>query len=125
MYDITITTAQIGKVPLGPTTIDITVKAKNSLFAPTWDMVMAYKNGKMSEAVYSEMYKKMMRWSYITHKKEWHDTITNAIGSTLTLTCYCKPGDFCHRILLQKYLTDVAVSMGYKVNSLLEVSLSC
>lgn len=87
----------------GPDRVDITVKGKDlvdKLFAPTWKMVMDAKQGRISTAEYSQMYRQRMLDAYRTNKKSWTDLLTR---DEVTFVCFCKPGDFCHRYLLAGY----------------------
>ena len=52
-------TAQYGY--RGKDRLDITVKSGDRTFAPTWDMVMDYKSGKITQEEYTEMYYDLMR----------------------------------------------------------------
>ncbi len=88
----------------GPDRLDITVKSGNKAFAPTWSMVMASKRGEMSEAEYREQYIQKMRHSYLNNHEEWQKLMQQ---DQVTLVCYCKPGKFCHRIILAKILAEM------------------
>lgn len=88
----------------GPDRLDITVKGKDpigSAFAPTWDMVMKYKKGRMSEAEYRERYIELLRDSYKTRPGAWQNLMTRP---EVTLVCFCRSGDFCHRVLLAELM---------------------
>lgn len=81
--------------------LDITVKTGSAVFAPTWDMVMGYKNGKLTKAQYTEQYTELMRQSFRSNKKEWAELLKR---DRVVLVCYCGKGAFCHRILLAEML---------------------
>lgn len=81
--------------------IDTTVKSGIEAFAPTWDMVQSVKDGSLSEEEYSSLYKQKMIRSYMTNQLVWNSLINK---DKVAIACYCKPGDFCHRHLLVKYL---------------------
>jgi len=97
----------------GPDRLDITVKGNHPIgriFAPTWKMVMDYKNGKGGEQAYIEAYRTLL-----------NDRFTEMIGSLtwlfqqdeVTFVCFCSPGAFCHRVLLAKdILKDVVIYKG-------------
>lgn len=81
--------------------LDITVKGQDPLgrwFAPTWDMVMGYKNGIISESEYKRLYNNILVkiptyiWTELTKRER------------ITLVCFCKPNTFCHRVLLANYM---------------------
>lgn len=83
--------------------LDITAKSTDFgiVFAPTWEMIMDYKRGSLSEEQYTILYNNLMVQSCLKHDKEWN-TLLNC--NVVTIVCFCKPGDFCHRLLLAKYL---------------------
>jgi uncharacterized protein YeaO (DUF488 family) len=89
----------------GPDKLDITVKSGDPVFAPTWEMVMGYKSGKVSESEYTQAYTSLMRLSWQRHRDRWLEVLAM---EEVTLVCYCKPGDFCHRRLLAIFLAAVA-----------------
>ena len=83
--------------------VDATVKSAVG-FAPTWKMVMGYKNGTLTEAQYTEQYMKILdavsveawRWLYAQA----------AEGGEVTLLCYCRDEWFCHTRLIIQYATE-------------------
>ena len=86
----------------GPNRLDITVKTGLKAFAPTWDMVIGYKDEKLSETAYQEKYLAMLSKSVNgPFRKQWQDLF--AMDETV-LVCFCATGQFCHRILLAKWL---------------------
>lgn len=99
----------------GTRCLDITVKSGLKLFAPTWEMVRAFKNGTLSEEEYTEQYKALMRQSYKEHKGTWGRVLIDNRNSTLVLCCYCKKGDFCHRHILADILETLAKDIGVEV----------
>ena len=72
-------------------------------FIPSWYIVKAYKEGKISEEKYEELYRKQLS------KIEW-DTMINILKKLLTnksiLLCYEKKGSFCHGDILAKWLEE-------------------
>ena len=83
----------------GPYRLDITVKGNDpigKLFAPTWDMVNAYKETG-DERKYIDLYNGLMFDSKLHNPQIWKDLLMREF---LVLTCFCKYGDFCHRHLL-------------------------
>jgi uncharacterized protein YeaO (DUF488 family) len=92
--------------------LDITVKTGDKVFAPTWGMVMGYKDGLISESKYTDTYQQIMRQSFKNNRRRWEDVVRSG---SVTLVCYCAAGAFCHRHLLAKMLTLVARDMGYEV----------
>ena len=80
---------------------DITVKSNKTPFSPTWDMVWGVKQGTMTEAQYTELYREMMLNLMKRNPEVW-DNFKNQ--SDWVLGCYCKPDQFCHRHLLKDYI---------------------
>ncbi|MFW5962556.1 MAG: DUF488 family protein [bacterium] len=92
----------------GDNRLDITVKSGSKLgkvFAPSWDMVMGYKKGKISKDEYTKKYYERMRRSYVKETEKWNELLAK---KEIVLCCYCKKGDFCHRLLL----ADILVKLG-------------
>ncbi|MCW4014048.1 MAG: hypothetical protein NWF07_13830 [Candidatus Bathyarchaeota archaeon] len=86
----------------GPDSIDITVKSAKGIakkFAPTWDMVKKYKEGKLSKLQYTRKYARMINR---LKAEDFEELIGDK--KRIILTCYCKAGEFCHRTLLAKFL---------------------
>ena len=86
---------------------DITVKTGDPDFAPTWDMVMKYKNGSLSEEDYIEMYRQLMLNTYNTKREKWNKILNK---DRITFVCYCAANKFCHRKLLAKYFEKTGAS---------------
>jgi uncharacterized protein YeaO (DUF488 family) len=104
--------------------LDITVKGQDPIgkvFAPTWDMVKTYIAKKKiidkmadgqekrtlqfkAELEYQDVYHKLMLYSYDTHTDIWNEILAR---SSVTLGCFCRPEDFCHRLLLANYLVHL------------------
>lgn len=94
---VEIWTGQVGKKYTGIITMDVSVKSGNKIFAPTWDMVMGYKDGTLSIPDYEKQYNKIMKDSKKKHPDAWVEIMKR---KEIVFLCYCKPGDFCHRVLL-------------------------
>lgn len=106
-------TAQYGKkIPDGQR-YNITV-ATGSIFAPSWDMVKSYKETGDKEA-YTTKYLAKMRESYKEYTHYWKEMVDMACRCDIVLVCYCKAGDFCHRLLLVELLLKVGSMMGKKL----------
>lgn len=101
---------------------DITVKSGDKNFAPSWDIVMGYKDGTVSEKAYTARYRNLMRESIKKNMKAWRGILA---AEKVCLVCYC-PIDkargltFCHRILLREYLIKVAERWGINVDTVPE-----
>lgn len=83
---------------------DTTVKSGLWALAPTWEIVMGVKSGKITPEQYEAEYMAMLEWRYFTYPEffDWllsHDQI--AFG------CYCVAGVFCHRHLITKFLSQI------------------
>lgn len=77
---------------------------------PTWTMVMAYKKRKITEAQYLAEYKsRLQRVSRATLKR----LISAAEDDKLTITCYCRDGQFCHTYYILKWLSEHPVLGKY------------
>ena len=99
-----------GRVGLSlPGALDITVKGQHpfgKMFAPTWDMVMEYKKGTLSEAEYTQQY-----MSLITRPgmgRAIKQIVKAAVVYDVYLLCYCPKDAFCHRKLLYNHILQVA-----------------
>jgi uncharacterized protein YeaO (DUF488 family) len=66
-------------------------------FAPTWDIVMGHKNGKITDEEYTKKYYELMKISWKNNKDKWLEILHR---DEVVLGCYCKSGNFCHRYLL-------------------------
>ncbi len=89
----------------GEDRLDITVKLGDKAFAPTWDMVRAYKSGRITQKEYTEMYYALMRRSYRNNRQRWDEVLAM---DKVVLVCFCRAGDFCHRLLLAQIFQKVA-----------------
>lgn len=80
--------------------IDITVKSSKGMarqLAPSWDMVMGYKKGTISQDQYIALYvEQLCNIPYST----WQAL---AIKPERTLLCFCKKGTFCHTYLVIEF----------------------
>ncbi|MBN22764.1 MAG: hypothetical protein CL678_15875 [Bdellovibrionaceae bacterium] len=102
-------TVQLGQwrlVPPDVELVDTTVKSGAKFLAPTWDMVMGVKDGSLTEEQYTVQYYAMMRESYRRNKEQFLALLGKP---AVALGCYCKPGDFCHRLLLIDILKRIAI----------------
>jgi len=91
----------------GPNRVDITTRKTHphgQWFAPDWEtMVKPYKNGDITKEIYTQRYWKHMQLSYQIHKESWKWLLSQP---EITLVCFCRPGDFCHRIILARDILD-------------------
>jgi len=89
---------------IGQAGVDITVKSAQGgarLCAPTWNMVMGYKNKKVSEAEYTRQY-----LAILAKNEGQIVSFFAAMDGDITLLCYCRAGEFCHRVLLARWLEE-------------------
>lgn len=87
----------------GPDRLDITVKGRHDLgkqFAPTWDMVWGYKQGRLSQEEYTARYRFLLN---SVEKPRWEELLARR---RVVLVCFCQAGAFCHRLLLARYMVD-------------------
>lgn len=101
-------TAQIGKYK-GPDAYDITVKSGDHTFAPTWDLVLSWKQGLIEWTTYAQQYRQLMLESYKRNPDAWRKMLHKGI---LTLLCYCRVGENCHRYLLAEFLRKLGEKEG-------------
>ena len=99
---------------MGIELIDTTVKSGNSVFAPTWEMVMDIKNAtpegrEEAERLYTRRYHLAMQNCWKQHASQWLSLLSK---ERVAIACYCKAGVFCHRHLLVGYLQKVAEQKG-------------
>ena len=92
--------------------VDVTVKSAKGFarsFAPTWSMVMGYKNGTLTEAQYTEQYMKILGAVSV---EVWRWLHTQAVNGEVVLLCYCRDKDasgnrvFCHTHLITDYAVE-------------------
>lgn len=94
----------------GSDRVDITVKFALhpwNVFAPTWKMIKEYKHTK-DEEVYIEQYKTIIDKAFELYPQQLTDLIKS--DRTITLVCFCRPGDFCHRVLLAKHFESLGAA---------------
>lgn len=85
--------------------IDTTVKSGNSVFSPTWDMVLGHKDGSVSDEEYTKRYRERMIESWKNNRAEWESYLRRE--HPIAIACYCKPGVFCHRLLLKDIFEEL------------------
>lgn len=80
-------------------------------FAPSWDLLRAYKGKRIDWPAYTRRYYAEMRASYEAHETDWLRLARMAVEGDVTLLCFChwateaKPE--CHRFLLRDMLRKV------------------
>lgn len=130
---ITIATACIHTTDMDdPRNVDITIKSAppiGRVLAPLWPLVAGSKHYKQLQAgqavderwrgnrplswdEYTQEYLKLLRSRYGRNPRPFLDLLD--LGD-LTLCCYCRPGDNCHRHLAAGVLAKIAVASGLQV----------
>lgn len=94
----------------GVKAIDTTIKTGYKQLAPSWSMVLGYKDNSLSPEKYTELYHDMLERSRALHPAFWEALFRQ---EKIALGCYCKPSTFCHRHLLVAYLVAHA-NANYK-----------
>jgi len=70
--------------------------------APKYDFFRAYKNGEIDEVGYTEQFERRVLMSL---DPVWvYRYLLNVHGERVSLMCYEKPGEFCHRRIVAKWL---------------------
>jgi hypothetical protein len=52
--------------------LDVTVKSGDPTFAPSWEIVLDVRSGRLSESKYTEMYTEIMRESLKQNPLKWN-----------------------------------------------------
>lgn len=100
----------------GQRVLNTTIKSGTGLgavFAPTWKMVMASKQGKLSWQAYIEEYTILMRQRYADNPEAFLEALSS---DELIICCYCRDTHdttkHCHRYILVEILEKVATHHG-------------
>lgn len=70
--------------------------------APTPKLLMAYKNGQIDQDEYTHIYNRYLKK---LNCQEIYDEIMR-YGTNVSILCYEKPGDFCHRHLVAEWIEN-------------------
>lgn len=70
--------------------------------APNYNIVMDYKNGKISKSDYTTLYYEQILSKFAPLILV--QNLLNLFGNNITLLCYEKPGEFCHRRIVAQYI---------------------
>lgn len=92
--------------------LDVTVKSGDKVFAPSWEIVMGYKNGSISAETYTEKYIQMMRLSYKKNRSRWEEVLKM---DEICFCCYCAKNEFCHRHILADIFKKICESKNITV----------
>lgn len=92
--------------------LDTTAKSGIPAFAPFMNDVMRYKDGHLSEAMYTDIYLRKMRDSRKDHPGIWKQLLKH---KKVAVMCYCTPGKFCHRHLFAPLMKQYLEEAGHTV----------
>ena len=84
--------------------IDTTVKSGHHAFAPTWPMVIGYKNGLIDEEEYEQRYVRILEDSLRQNPEAWEYLLS---FDAIAVACYCNPSVFCHRHVLVSFIDQL------------------
>lgn len=80
------------------------------VLAPKYDFFLAYKNGEIDSAGYTKQFNK--RVLAPLDPEEVYTSLITKYGAEVTLLCYERPGEFCHRCLVADWFEK---HLGVKV----------
>lgn len=89
--------------------VNITVKSGVVHFGPDWETLMRKKRGQCSDEEYVCIYLEKMKLSRLNHRKTW---LRLLLYNRMAFGCYCKAGDFCHRLTFVQEAKDFIESEG-------------
>lgn len=93
--------------------IDITSRTSHplgKLFAPPWSLVSNYNNGRITDDEYTDEYSDILIRSIASSPAVWVRFIALEMA---TLVCYCKVGNFCHRIVAAHFCLTMTPTVRY------------
>lgn len=76
-----------------------------SFLGPSKDLLKGYKEGYISQEMYTEVYNKFLKQNWFRFK----DFLVAHQNENIVMLCYEKATDFCHRHLLRKFLNEVGI----------------
>ena len=107
----------------GPDRVDVSRSSGISAFAPSRGLLNGYKSGDVPWQEYKIRYIDEMRRSYQNNRAEWNALLRMP---EVTLCCYCRAGDSCHRLLLAHLVIKIchrrAINIDYQLERLGDVS---
>lgn len=112
LYDyINITTSYFGNIRNVKNPLSIAGKAPKwyngneyKMLAPTYNILMDYKNKDINEHEYTIRFYYEVLYKY--NPGDLLKALINQFGNNVTLMCYEKPGEFCHRRLVANYINE-------------------
>ena len=99
----------------GSDKLDITVKSGRGIgreLAPTWELVRGFKSGKLSWEEYERGYLEMLRKVWVSKRGVFRQLFRMG---RVTLVCYCKSDEQCHRRLLREVVVTIGKRYGLEV----------
>jgi hypothetical protein len=91
--------------------IDTTHKTGHAWFAPSKEMSHGYLYHGWTPERYTEEYRDRMlkAFGYAPYREEWERVLAMP---AVAFACYCKPGAFCHRLLLRDIFKTICERRG-------------
>jgi uncharacterized protein YeaO (DUF488 family) len=84
--------------------IDTTVKSGLPLLAPSWEIVMGVKSGRITHEQYTAIYWQGLVDRYHDNPEFFEWLVAH---EDLALGCYCAAGLFCHRHIIVEFLKHI------------------
>jgi len=76
------------------------------MLAPSWELVRDCKDGKISKEEYTKIYTESILAPLPAKELYTYIESKFPVGEDITLLCYEKPSDFCHRHLVADWFTQ-------------------
>lgn len=103
---------------MGIPLVDITVKSGDHTFAPYGWALKEIKADRMEEAQYTKLYLQKMLDSLRSNRERWIELCSM---EEVAIACYCRAGDYCHRLLLREYLERFCRNNGIEFQYMGEI----
>jgi hypothetical protein len=78
--------------------------------APSWELLRAYKEGKIDAYGYTEWFGRLLKERNLTPR-----TVIDNLKEGATMLCYEKVGDFCHRHIVAVWLNQSGLAQVYEL----------
>jgi len=94
--------------------IDVTRKSSSYELrglTPHWDMIKNFKSGLLSRENYTRLYLDILQ-TFDGELAVERLVVRIKKEGLRILLCYCKPGAFCHRVLLARHLEQFGLEYG-------------
>jgi ribA/ribD-fused uncharacterized protein len=99
--------------------LNTTAKDGVRAFAPSFNDVMLYKEGKLSQTQYTDIYLHRMKDSREKNPADWKRLQEH---EKVAVACYCSPGKFCHRHLFIHDMKADLEARGHEVKLMGELN---